>query len=148
MKPEPSDWPLAILGLLLLLPAVAAIEQVFERRASKGVAARLHLDPLAGGNIDHRRLELRGQIGEAGRGAGARHHAGYLGVVVLRDLRTRRIPGEGQGGAAGKQGGSYGIGITHRVCVLYHAKTVMAQVMREQLPQNRAVWATLAPRAE
>src|SRR5690606_9162184 len=73
------------LAVLRLGPAAAA-EEVLERRAGEGVDV-LHLDPLAGGDIDHRRLELGRQVGKAFGRSGTGHGARDAGVVVLGDLR-------------------------------------------------------------
>ena len=72
------------------------------------------LDALRGRDVDHRRLQLGGEIGEAHRRAGARRGGGDGAGRVLRDLRADRLlHDQGGGGAAGEHGGGDGIGVTH-----------------------------------
>ncbi len=113
----PQRLAFAELRFLLLL-ALAAVEQPFEGCAAEWVGT-LHLDPLAGRDVDHRRLQLRGQIGKAFRSTGARHGSRHLHVVVLRHLRaggvTRR---QRHGGTANQQHTRQSIGISHWFHVL------------------------------
>ena len=66
-------------------------QQIGEGRARERVAA--DRDLLPGGDVDHRGLQLRGQVGEARRSADLRNDVGNRPIVVLRHLRARRITG-------------------------------------------------------
>jgi hypothetical protein len=116
---EARTQRLAFAILRLRLVAAPLVEHVFERRAREGIVV-CDLDPLAGGDVDHGRLQLGGQIGEAGRSSGARHHAGHPAVVVLGDLGTGGIAGrQRKRGSAHQQGTRQSIGISHRLHVLF-----------------------------
>ena len=93
----------AELRFLLLLIAIAAVEQFFERRAFERVAAVAvsNFDALAGRDVDHGRLQLFGEVGEAGRCACARDHIGHLRIVILGDLSAGGVSGDGKGCASG-----------------------------------------------
>ena len=56
-------------------------------------------------DVDDGRLELRGEIGKAGRGTRAGDHLGDLLRVVLGDLRARGIAGDERQRATGEKEG-------------------------------------------
>ena len=108
------------LRLLRLALASAIAEQAFERRSGKGVLLLLHLDPLAGGDVDHGRLQLFRQIGETCRRPVNRDGPVDHVVRIAGHLRAGRLAShEGDGGAAHQQRGGQSISISHRLHVLY-----------------------------
>ena len=115
---EARSQRLCLAGLgLRLAAALTPIEQLGKGRAGKGIV--LHLDPLAGGDVDHRRSELLGEVGKAGRRAGNRHHPLHHRAVILGDLRAQRRAGDQRGcRAADQQRARESIHIAHFVHVL------------------------------
>ena len=102
---------------LRLPAALTAVEQLGKGRAGEGIV--LHLDPLAGGNVDHRGLQLRGQVGEACRSAFDRYDPVHHRIVVLRHLRAeRRARDQRDGSAAHQQRARQSVYIAHFVHVL------------------------------
>src|SRR5690606_14568314 len=98
------------------LTALAA-EQVGKRGSGERVG--VYRDPLPGGDVDDRRLELLRQISEAFRCAGARDDAADLLIVVLGDLGSGREAGdERDGSPASQQGRGNAVGIAHGLHVL------------------------------
>ncbi len=111
----------ACLGLGSAATALAT-EKLFEWRAGKGV--RLNLDALTRGNIDHRGLQLFGQVGKARWRAGARYDALQLRVLVLRHLGADCAGrNERKRGAAKQESRSDSINISHGRVILLVGKT-------------------------
>ena len=107
---------LARLGFLRL---AALAEEPFERGSGEGIVGLLNLDPLAGGDVHHRRGQLFGQIRKAFRRARSGHDTGHLRLVVLGNLRPGGVAGdEGNAGTAKQEGSGQSIGITHGLHVL------------------------------
>ena len=116
MKPEPSEPPRWVTG-----PLARRCRCGGRRRRSGGrnprspaaAALALDLDALPGRDVDHRRLEPLGEVGEAHRRA-ARGGAGGDGArLVLRGLRADRVEGQGRGGAAEEDGAGDAVDVTH-----------------------------------
>ncbi len=94
-----------------IVAALELAEQIVERRAGERVGLLRHLHALGGGDVHDRRLQTRGEIGEARR---ATHRPVDGGSRILRDLGADRLLHRQRGGGtAREQRGCDGIGITH-----------------------------------
>jgi hypothetical protein len=92
---------------------LAAAEQITEWGSRKRVLV-LHLDPLAGGNVHHCRLQLLGQVGKAGRRARTGHDGLHLRGFILRNLGTsRKACNQRQRTAGEEQRRSHSVSISH-----------------------------------
>ena len=85
----------------------------------KRVGLGANRDALLGGDVDHRRLEPGGKVGERHWRSGARHHRRRR---VLRDLGTGFPGGERESGSSNQQGGGHSISVTQGSVLLRNHK--------------------------
>ncbi len=86
-------------------------EEILE--AGGDLAVAVDLQHLLGRDVDHGRLELRGEVGEAHRSSGARSGGGDGAGLVLRGLGADGAHRQRGGGAAQENGGRKAIDVTH-----------------------------------
>src|SRR5204863_3443157 len=96
---------------------VLAVRGLAAEAAEEFLEARRHLpalggDALASRDVDHRRLEPLGEVGEAHRRA-ARSGGGDRAGLVLRRLRGDWVEAQCRGGAAEENGAGNAIDVTH-----------------------------------
>jgi len=113
--------------------AFGCAEKAAERGSGKRVVGHAHA--LARRDVDHRGLQLLGQIGKAHRRAGTGGCGEHRALVVLRHLRAQRLARRQNDRAATQQKGRrHCIGISHVQILFIYKKRPSAC---PRTPENR-----------